>query len=326
MVRMLVALDGSHLAEVAIGHAAALAQSFESELHLLTVIERDSDPDKPFDGFDWELRRTHAEAYLHRLQNELIRQGIEVFRHVVEGHPPTEIISFCERHEINLMFLSAYGIGGVTQFPCGSTVQKVIARAGLSAMVVRLEAPSATSIEPARYRRILVLLDGSRRSDWVLSLSARLAQAHGAELSLLQVNQEPKVTQRVLTNPRGRKLVEELAEMNTLDSLRHMEEVKAQLPTSTKVRSRVLVASEVPPVVEEIARTDDVDLVVLCAHGMSDSDYWLYGPVSETILAHTSRAVLVFQDDLRHNLTLTPVRRGPAPSLKADADRRAEAG
>ena len=325
MVRMLVALDGSHLAEAAIGHAAALAQSFESELHLLTVIERDRDVDKPFDGFDWELRRTQAEVYLHRLQNELTQQGIEVFRHVLEGHPPTEIINFCERHEINLMFLSAYGMGGVTQFPCGSTVQKVIARAGLSAMVVRPEAPSADGIEPARYRRILVLLDGSRRSDWALFLAARLAQAHGAELSLLQVNQKPKVTQRVMTNPRGRKLVEELAEMNTLDSLRHMEEVKGQLPTGTKVRSRVLVASEVPPVVEEIARTDDVDLIVLCAHGMSDSDYWLYGPVSETILAHTSRPVLVFQDDLEHDITLTPTPRAPARSARAVADLHAKA-
>jgi nucleotide-binding universal stress UspA family protein len=326
MVRILVALDGSHLAEAAVGHAGALAQSFESELHLLTVVERDQDPDKPFDAFEWELRRTHAEAYLHGLQNELSRQGIEAFRHVVEGHPPTEIVNFCERHEINLMFLSAYGVGGVTEFACGSTVQKVIARAGVSVMVVQPEASPAAGIRPARYGCILVLLDGSQRSDWALFLATRLAQAHGAKLSLLQVNQEPKVTQRVMRNPRGRKLVEELAEMNTLDSLRHMEEIKAQLPTGTKVRSRVLVASEVPPVVEEIARTDDADLVVLCGNSMSDRECWCCGPASESIIARASRPVLVFRDELEHNITLTPTPRAPARSAKAVADLRAKAG
>jgi nucleotide-binding universal stress UspA family protein len=326
MIRILVALDGSRLAEAAIGHATALARSFESELHLLTVIERDLDPDKPFDGFDWEMRRAGCESYLRGLQNAVSEYQINVFHHVVEGHPPSEIIKFCERHEIDLVLLSAYGAGGVSAFPCGSTTQKVIARAGLSAMVVRPQTTAVVGFAPVRYQRILVLLDGSHRSDWACSLAARLALAHDAELSLLQVNEAPKVIQRVLAKPKGKALVEQLNEMNTLDALRHIEEVKAQLPQGIKVTSRVLIAAEVPPVVEEIAQTDDVDLIVLCAHGMSDSDYWLYGPVSEAILGHTSRPVLVFQDDLKHNLTLTPVRGVPARSLRAEADARAETG
>jgi len=326
MIRILVALDGSRLAEAVIRHAAALAQSFESEVHLLTVIERDRDRNRPFDEFDWEMLRAQSSAYLHRLQGILVEQRINVFQQVVEGHPPTEIIKYCERQQIDLMLLSAYGLGGVTAFPCGSTVQKVIARAGLSVMIVRSEGSALMGLSPVSYRRILVLLDGSSRSDWALFLAARLAQAHEAELSLVQVNEEPKVTQRVLAKPQGRRLVEQLTELNTLDSLRHIEELKAQLPEGIQVRSRVLIAPSVPPVVEEIARADDVDLLVLCAHGNSDGGYWLYGPVSETVLAHTSRPVLVFQDDFKHSLTLTPIRRAPARSLKVDTERRAETG
>jgi nucleotide-binding universal stress UspA family protein len=292
---------------------------------LLTVIEPTPDPNKPFDDFDWELRRAHSESYLKALENKLSGQPVNLFRHVVEGHPPTEIIKFCERHEIDLMLLSAYGIGGVTQFPCGGTVQKVIARAGLSTMVVRPDVTTRPAIESVRYQRILVLLDGSRRSDWALFLAARLAQANGAELSMLHVYQEPKATRRVLANPQGKKLIEQLIEMNTLDAQRHIEELRAQLPRGIDIRSRVLVAPEVPPVVEEIAHADNADLLVLSAHGMFESDYWLYGPVSETILTHTSLPVLVFQNNLRHNLTLTPVSGEPARIAKVDS-RSAEAG
>lgn len=64
-------------------------------------------------------------------------------------------------------------------------------------MVVRPETSLAPG-SPLRYKRILVLLDSSRQSDWALFSAARLAQAHEAELSVLQVTEEPKVMQRVL--------------------------------------------------------------------------------------------------------------------------------
>jgi hypothetical protein len=62
-------------AEAAIQHALALAQSFEFELHLLTVIDRDPNAT---DSFDWRLRQAHAKSYLSRLQDRLSEQPFDV--------------------------------------------------------------------------------------------------------------------------------------------------------------------------------------------------------------------------------------------------------
>jgi nucleotide-binding universal stress UspA family protein len=204
-------------------------------------------------------------------------------------------------------------------------VQKVIAKAGLSLMVVRPKVPSASVVPSVRYGHILVLLDGSYRADWALFMAARIAQANQAELFLLEVVQEPQVTRRVFADPQGRQLVEQLKEISKLDAQRHLQELRAQLPRSLEVHSRVVLAADIPPVVEEVVQADNVDLLVLGAKSTSDSSYWLYGPVTETVLAHASCPVLVFQDNLQHNIMFKPISGEPARSQMVEAERRVEA-
>ena len=321
-MRLLVPLDGSRLAEHALAHATALARSFEAELYLLQVIEKaSSDPDIPFDALDWELRGAQSAAYLQTLKDTLAEQRPDVRCDVVEGDPPTEIIEFAKKHDIDLILLSAYGAGGVTRFPCGSTVYKVIARASVSLLLVRPEGVAAR----VHYRHILVPLDGSRRSDWTVRMAAAIASAQAAELILLQIIEEPKATQRVLASPEGKELADRLLEMNKLDVMHHLDEVKAQLPRELTVRCRVLIAPGVAPVVEEIAQAEEADLLVLNAHSVSVSDYWRYGPVTENV-APSSLPMLVFQDTLENYITLKPIKGEPARSPRVEERERAEAG
>jgi nucleotide-binding universal stress UspA family protein len=325
MLRIAVALDGSKLAEQALAHATFFAKSFEVELHVLHVMERkDDDLDMPFDGLDWELRAAQSKSYLLRLQNSLAQQQITAHCHAVEGNPPTEIIEFCRKNAIDLLVLSAYGVGGVTQFQKGSTVQKVISRADLSILLVRPE--DAPLPEKMQYRKILVLVDGSWRSEWAACLATHIAGVDNAELSLLQVIQQPKISPRILRTAEGKTVVERLMELCRLDALKHMEELKMQLPRDLKVTSRVLIGTEIQPLVEEIADADAADLVVLSAHGDSECPGWPFGPVAEIIVGHSSRPVLVFQDALERNFNLKPI--SPTPLRGAKVERlqhRAEA-
>jgi nucleotide-binding universal stress UspA family protein len=313
MIRLLVPLDGSHIAEQALLHAATFASSFESELHLLRVVERNShDSEMPFDNLDWEMRCSQCECYLQDLQRALAGQRIDANIHVVEGNPPSEILEFGKQHQIDLILLSTHGAGGINQFPKGSTVQKVLSNTKASVLLVNPD--EAALHTQARYRRILVMLDGSLRSDWALQLAAIIARATGAEMSLLQIVQPPVATPAVSASIEGKQLIERLVELNRLDSVTRLEELKSRLPGDLSVKSRVLVGPEIPPLVQQVAEADNIDLLVLSAHGMSLGSHWLYGPIAESILAHASRPLLVFQDLRERNITLKPRSRLPARS------------
>jgi nucleotide-binding universal stress UspA family protein len=305
MIRLLVPLDGSQMAEQALLHAATFARCFESELHLLRVVERNShDSEMPFDNLDWEMRCSQCKCYLQHLQRALAAQRIDANIHVVEGNPPAEILEFSRQHHIDLILLSTHGAGGVTQFPRGSTVQKVVSNTKASVLLVH---PDQRALHTqARYRRILVLLDGSRRSDWALQLAAIIARATGAEMSLLQIVQPPAVTPEVRASTEGKQLIDRLVELTRLDAVKHLGELKSRLPGDLSVKTRVLIGPDIPPLAQQVAEADDVDLLVLSAHGMSSGNYWLYGPIAESILAHASRPLLVFQDLRVRKITLKP--------------------
>lgn len=326
-MRLLVPLDGSRFAEQALAHAVLFAKSFESELHLLQVIEKKlDDTNVPFGALDWQLRYAQSEIYLQELRQRLSDHRIDVTCHVVEGDPPAEIVAFARDHEIDLMCLSAYGVGGITQFSQGSTVQKVISTSGTSLMLIRPGLGATAEVDNVGYRRILVPIDDSHRSEWALALAAVIAVANGSELHLVQIVQEPMVAQRVLASAEGKRLVDQLNEMNKLDALRHIQELKATLPTDLTVESRVLFAPEVAPVVEEIAETADVDLVILSAHGVTNCSIGVCGPIAETILAHCKRPVLIFQDAIRNRIDFKPIPSASPRRSPVETRRHADSG
>ena len=84
--------------------------------------------------------------------------------------------------------ISSHGRSGLSEWNTGAVAHKVIERSGVSILLVR--AQKAAEITPsgmldaARYRRILVPIDGSLRSKAVLHLATRLAKVHDAELLL----------------------------------------------------------------------------------------------------------------------------------------------
>lgn len=324
-MKVLVPLDGSQVAEQVLPHALSFARRFDAELSFLHVIEpKGSDPDKPFEGLDWELHCAHCDSYLESVKQTLADQRVTVRCEVIEGDPATEIIEFCRRRKMDLLMLSTQGAGGAGRFPRGGTVGKILSRADRSILLVNSAAHPLT--EDLRYRRILVPVDGSRRSDWALSLAAAIATGHGAELELVQVIEEPRMPPRVRESAEGRRLVEHLIELNRREAHRCIEEVKGLLPRDLSTRFRVVVASEVASAIDQAAETGDVDLVILSAHGWSADRHQPFGPVVETLLAHASRPVLVLQDTLENGFALKPASGAPIRTARADRRQSAEAG
>ncbi|MFN2431958.1 MAG: universal stress protein [Gemmatimonadota bacterium] len=301
--RILVALDGSALAESALPHAAAIARAFRSQVTLLRVLEAERRGGGAVDSAGWRMRKTEAVAYFQQLLARLHEEGFTAEAEIAEGMSPAEeIVGRARQRRIDLLVLGSYGRSGPNEFGVGGTAAKVLARAGLSLLVVRgpvrLAEGGSTEL---LYERILVPVDTSQRCDWALSQAATLARAGGSELVLAHVVQPPWLSQRKPASARETRLVDKVVELNRAAAEEYLREVEGRFGgADLRIRSELLVSPQPARAVHELAERERVSLVVLSAHGASGSGPWPYGSVAATLLSYGTTPLLILQDMPQH--------------------------
>lgn len=323
-MKILVPLDGSQLAEQVLPYAISFGRRFATDMYFLQVIDGNEDADKPLDALDWELRRARCDCYLDGVKLTLAEHGIEAECAVVQGDAATEIVEFCGRHDIDLLILSGQGAGAAERFVRGGTARKILSQVDRSVLIVNSPAPALTG--DLGYRRILVAVDGSGRSDWALNLAATIAVGHGAELELLHVVEEPRVSPRVRESAEGRGVLERLVDLNRREAYRRLDEIKVSLPKDLATRFRVVVAPDVAAAIDDVATSGEADLTILSAHGWSVQPGQPLSPIAEALVAHASRPVLVLQDALDQEFVLKPAAGVPARSARVERRQSADAG
>ena len=139
--RILVPLDGSRLAEVALDHASELARRFNSRLILLQVVAPietlpgpggtliDSESEGPatlidVDHSNAEVRA--ADEYLGTMRANLTADGLNVTSRVLEGEPVEGILREANAAEVSLIVMSTHGHGGLKHSPVGSVAASVL--------------------------------------------------------------------------------------------------------------------------------------------------------------------------------------------------------
>jgi nucleotide-binding universal stress UspA family protein len=146
---ILVPLDGSPLAELALVEAAALSKLPNTDVTLLEVIPPIEDvialgPQEIAVDEQWELQRAQALRYLQCMANRPEWQGVPV-KTVVEMGPPAEtILAFAENHGIVRIVMSTHGRPGLGRWVFGSVADKVLRAANTTVVLVR-PAANATS-------------------------------------------------------------------------------------------------------------------------------------------------------------------------------------
>ncbi|WP_105104110.1 universal stress protein [Microbulbifer pacificus] len=300
--RILVPLDSSSLAEEAIAHAVAVARDTAAEIHLLHVQKSPSRTDDHCaDPVDWRLRRAELRSYMNRLSQNISNTGhgadgreITITQAIVEGRPAEQIVEYCEHHDIDLIVLTAYGKGGVSRFDFGSTAHKVLSAAGRSCLIVRPgQAPVGADTS---YRKVLVSMDGSPRSEWVACQVASLMRGQKAEILLLQVIAIPEMPRRMPITREEHATREKFVECNRRAGEAYLEEIARQLQNGIKVHSRLLVAQNVAECVYATAAEEGADLIAISAHDWQTGGQQGTGAICQTVLCRSARPVLVFQD------------------------------
>jgi nucleotide-binding universal stress UspA family protein len=139
--RVLLATDGSPDAELALTTAVDLANSTNSELHVVTVA-----PGYPaYDVRDpvvVEDLRQRAEEILEEQTGKIEQAGgkvAEKYLRVTQRHRAQEIVEVAEEIGAGLIVMGSRGLGGMRRALMGSVSDSVVRHAHCPVMVVRYE-------------------------------------------------------------------------------------------------------------------------------------------------------------------------------------------
>jgi nucleotide-binding universal stress UspA family protein len=137
--RVLVALDGSESAEIALPHATDIAGEMLIETVLLQVYDPCTYERLPrIDQIKQELK-AEAEAYLEKKARELEAAGLEEVSCVaLEGYPAAEIVDITHKMPDSLMVITTHGRSGVQRWLLGSVTERVIHHATGPVLIIRV--------------------------------------------------------------------------------------------------------------------------------------------------------------------------------------------
>jgi nucleotide-binding universal stress UspA family protein len=132
--RIVVALDGSELAERVLPPVEALAERFGAQLILLRATPVAG---VPVDAVDADRRE--ADRYLTDLSQRLTARGLPFHYQRLEG-PPTELIAEHARTlDADLIALKSHGRSGVPGALFGHVTEAVVLTAPCSLLIVRVD-------------------------------------------------------------------------------------------------------------------------------------------------------------------------------------------
>jgi len=302
---ILVPLDGSPLAECVLPHAVALARALDAQVTVLRVLERPrvTDPTRSIDPLGWHIRKAEAETYLGGVVARLRKVDLRAKKSLLEGQAAERIIEFAHSQDVSLILLGSHGRSGLSGWNVSGVVQKVILRVGMPTMIVRAYQSVTDNLANLRYRRLLIPLDGSQRAECVLPLATMLARFHESQILLAHVVHRPEIPRRASPTQEELDLANQLTERNRQEAARRLKQLSSRL--ASNVQTRLLVDDSVASALHAIVRQEDIDLVVLGAHGYSGDTQWPYGSVALNFIAYGTTPLLIVQDLSQDELEVT---------------------
>jgi nucleotide-binding universal stress UspA family protein len=293
---ILVPLDGSSLAECVLPHTVAIAQAFKAQSTLLRVLERSTTTGrlKSVDPLEWQMVKAELNAYLNGVTARLQEVGIEAENTLLEGQAAERVVQFAQSHDVKLIILSSHGRSGLSGWNVSGVVQKIILRAYIPTMIVRAYRPTLKELTGLRYRRLLVPLDCSQRAESVLPIAATLARHHESQLVLAHIVPKPEMPRRAPPSREDIDLANKLTERNRQEATRYLKQLKSRL--SLDARNVLIVSDNVAASLHELVEREEIDLVLLSAHGYSGGAKWPYGSVTISFIAYGTTPLLILQD------------------------------
>lgn len=290
---VIACVDCSEHARTIAAHARAIARALRVPLTLLQVLEMQSGKDLRPDPIECDIRRHEARMTLKRLAEACEKGDETIDTRLVEGLATDEICRWTKDRTAELVVFGTQGESGIGKHRIGSTARSVLEQAGGSVLLVPV---ATTSPHDARYRRILVPVDGSSWAESVMPLAVRLADGSGAELVIAHVVPVPELTETGPLEAEDVELRERVIERNERVARAYLDRVRSYaVKQGLGVRAVVLRGEDVRSGLIDLIDAERVDLVLLSArgHGGNRVPDVPYGNVAAYLMTHSPVPMLI---------------------------------
>ncbi len=286
MKKYLVPTDGSSNSEEAIKTAVSLAKKSGGSITLLSVLDSDSFMtgsqvnvsisevmDKNKKAFD-ELNTKYIDKYSD--------PAFEFKTIVKTGNVANEIIEESE-NGYDLIVIGSRGLSAISRTFLGSVSNKVVNSAHASTLVVK-------EYNENDFSKILIPVDGSKNSKRAMYIAAEIGRLFNSELTLLNVVSKLQVPEIRGVDFGILKDYYPVLSKNSEYLLAEAAKKIEDYPFNIKLESKV---GSIADTINDVAEEGDYDIIALGSRGLGKISRAFIGSVSNAVLHHTKRSVLI---------------------------------
>lgn len=284
---IVLATDFSPISDNALQHAAHLARVWDAPVRLVHVVEAVA-PGGAQLGLPENIESRVTERVTNLLEER--RAKLEESGLVVEvcsrrGLAADEILAEALRVDSRALVVGTHGYGGFRQFFVGSVATRVIRGTTCPVLAVPPDAPAPP------WGGILFPADFSPLCDSLFETSVDLAKRMGAVLEIFHV--EIPRDSALMAYGLGDALLYELStERAMVDEQLGTLSARARQHGVTTTTARAIAHSPGKAIAERVVEAD-YGLIVMPSHGRRGFQRFVHGSVTEAVLRHTDRAMLV---------------------------------
>jgi nucleotide-binding universal stress UspA family protein len=186
--KLVVPLDGSPLAEVALPYAEEIAGKMDSEIILLTVLATE-ETDEYHKHYQYiskivDTTQRQVDKYVENGGYDNITVGAATR----VGNPAEGILDYVNNGALNLIVMATHGHSGISRWAMGSVADKVVRATSRQPLLLIRAKGAHPDVRAKRIlKKALVPLDGSEVSQTVIPFIGELALKLQMELTLLRV-------------------------------------------------------------------------------------------------------------------------------------------
>lgn len=274
---LLVPLDGSTFAEMALPLAEMLTRTYFARLTLVTAVRE-------------------KEEYVRQTAERLRGKGLSVDYALGEGSVVDATRTLVDELGVDLVVTSTRGGSGARHWLTGGVASRIVQ--SIDKPVLLVQSDYRDNGRTPRMKRLLVTLDGSETAELVMPYAMALSDTFQGEVLLLSVPEVPEATEfgAVVDWVETKRTEAEIEAGKYLDSI-----VAAVHDECPSVRT-IVAGSRPASAIVEVSESEQVDMILMATHGRGGLDRLWMGSVTERVVQYTQLPVF-----------LLPVHNGAKP-------------
>ena len=293
--RILIALDGSKVAEQVLPYARFLAKALALPVELLQAADPEAlalltDPEHSrYADTIWADTVNAGKTYLNAVSRSF--EGARVQCIVEKGKAEDVVIDKAAADKNTLIVMATHGRSGIQRWVLGSVADKVLHGSPNHMLLVRATEQGKTDGVTA-LKTIVVPLDGSALAEQVLPHVMDLAKKMALKVILFRAYALPAS----LTGDEFGTYMEEMLNQIESDAREYLDTKVAEVKRNglNDVVSAVKFGYGADEIISVARETPD-NLVAMCTHGRSGVKRFAMGSVTDRVVRHCGDPVLIIR-------------------------------